>query len=264
MASPEVTALIGSWNNAATLPRAIESVLAQGLRQLELIVVDDGSTDETPDIVRNWRDPRVRLLSLEHMGIARSLNRGLEEAGSDLVAVLDADDWALPGRLERQVQLLRARPEVAVTGCLMREVDEQGTELRRRLKFATGDVTDTLLRFNSIPNTSAAFRRSAVLDAGGYDPRWRYAMEYDLWLRLAESNRIWNIGEELAVRELGSANAGARNERAQMTEALRIRLGALRRRRSLRGAGGLAYPFASYAAPMPLRRAVRRARGMAP
>ena len=72
MPTPAVSVLIGAWNNAATLPRAIESILEQTLSDLELIVVDDGSTDETPEVVGRYSDPRLRRLELEHMGISRS------------------------------------------------------------------------------------------------------------------------------------------------------------------------------------------------
>ncbi|MBA2506899.1 MAG: glycosyltransferase, partial [Thermoleophilaceae bacterium] len=245
----------------------IDSILGQRVEDLELIVVDDGSTDATPDIASGTGDPRVRHLPLPHMGISMSLNRGFAEARADYVAVLDADDWALPDRLERQLEVLESRPEVAVVGCWMDEVDAQGTRLKprfgRRMADATGDVTELIMRFNPIPNTSAAMRRSAVLDVRGYDPRYKYAMEYDLWLRLAESHRIWNLSEVLAVREMGGSNVAVRNDRDQVGETVRMKLAAIRRRRSAAGADGLIHPVLSYVMPLPLKRALRRARGMA-
>src|SRR5919204_161109 len=184
--SPRASVLIGCWNNADVLPVAIDSILAQTVRDFELIVVDDGSTDATADVVRAVADERVRYLGLAHQGIARSLNAGLQAARAPIVAIQDADDWSLPQRLERQLAVLEREPDVAVVGSRMREVDAGGRELRPRTSFAPGDVRGVLMRFNPIPNTSAALRRTAVLDAGGYDPRYRFAMEYDLWLRLAQ------------------------------------------------------------------------------
>ena len=107
--------MIGCWNNADTLREAIDSILGQSLRELELIIVDDGSTDATPEIVRQAQagDPRVRYLALEHMGISRSLNRGLAAAQAELVAFQDADDWSLPERLEREARV----PRSATGGC---------------------------------------------------------------------------------------------------------------------------------------------------
>src|SRR5207302_3086187 len=125
--------------------------------------------------------PRVRTLRMpRNVGISRSLNEALRTAGAAVVAIQDADDSSAPHRLERQLEVLDAEPDVAVVGSRMREVDEHGAELAPRTAFAAGDVGDALLRFNPIPNTSAVYRRDAVLELGGYDERYRYAMEYDL------------------------------------------------------------------------------------
>jgi glycosyltransferase involved in cell wall biosynthesis len=262
-----VTVLIGSYNNAGTLDRAIDAILAQTMRDLELIVIDDGSTDATPDVVAAamTRDERVRSLPMgRNVGIARSLNEGLRAARAPVVVVQDADDHSDPRRLERQLAVLDARPEVAVVGSRMHEVDEAGRPLAARTKFASGDVNHVLPHFNPIPNTSAAFRRDAALDAGGYDPRYRYAMEYDLWLRLADRWRIVALDEPLSTRVMGTANVAARAERAQTTEGILIRARALARRRTLRGAGGLLIPVVAWLTPTPLKRARRRRLGQAP
>ena len=266
-AVPRVTVLIGSYDNAATLPRAIESIVGQTVTDLELVVVDDGSTDATAEVTAAYaaEDPRVRLLSMgRNVGISSSLNAGLRSARAPIVAINDADDFSAPHRLERQLAVLDARPEVAVVGCRMREVDEAGVELRPRTSFRAGDAGRVLMRFNPIPNTSAALRRGAALAAGGYDPRLRYAMEYDLWLRLAERFTVWTLDEPLATRVMSSSNVASRAERAQTAEAIALRLRAMRRRRSLRGAHGLAPYVLSWLTPIEVKRALRRRLGQAP
>ena len=265
--TPRATVLIGAYNNASTLPRAIESVLAQTVTELELIVIDDGSSDGSADVAVAVAggDKRMRLLRMPHnVGISRSLNEGLRAAAAPVVAIQDADDWSEPVRLERQLGVLDSDPSVAVVGSRMREVDAAGAELRPRTSFASGDVGDVLLRFNPIPNTCAAFRRDAAVAAGGYDPRYRYAMEYDLWLRLAERDRVLTLDEVLATRVMSRTNVAARRERAQTAEAITIRARALRRRRTLRGAQWVLIPALSYVTPLPLKRALRRRLGMAP
>ena len=261
---PLVSVLIGCWNNAETLPRAIESILTQTVTDLELIVVDDGSTDRTPELVREISDERLRYLPLEHVGISGSLNRGLDEARAPVVAVQDADDWSLPERLERELAVLDERPEVAVVGARMREVDPSGAELRPRTTFAVGEVNRALLRFNPIPNSCAAFRRSAALEVDGYDPRYRYSMDHDLWLRIADRHLVFTLDEVLAVRLMSGQNVAARRERAQIAETIRVRAATLRRRRSLAGVQGLVLPSISYVTPLPLKRALRRRQGQAP
>jgi glycosyltransferase involved in cell wall biosynthesis len=264
---PAVTVLIGAYENAGTLPRAIASILEQTERRLELIVIDDGSADGSAAVAGEaiGSDPRGRVVRLErNVGIAQSLNAGLRAATAPLVAIQDADDHSASDRLERQLAVLAADQGVAVVGARMREVDAEGRVLQPRTTFAAGEVGPVLLRFNPIPNGCAAFRRDAALALGGYDPRYRYAAEYDLWLRIAERHRIVGLDEELCTRVMGRGNVAARAERAQIAEAIAIRVRALARRRTLRGAGGLARPALSYALPAPLKRGLRRRRGQAP
>jgi glycosyltransferase involved in cell wall biosynthesis len=264
--SVAVTVLIGAFENQKTVARAIKSILGQSEENLELVVVDDGSRDGSAEAAREaiGDDPRGRVMRLErNLGIARSLNAGMEAASAPVIAIQDADDYSAPERLERELEVLAAEPEVAVVGSRMREVDDSGRELRPRTSFAAGDVGSVLMRFNPIPNGSAAFRKDVALGLGGYDPRYRYATEYDLWLRIAERHRIVALDEELSTRVMGGGNVAARAERAQLAEGVAIRARALRRRRTLRGATGLLRPSLSYALPTPLKRALRERRGQA-
>jgi glycosyltransferase involved in cell wall biosynthesis len=265
--APCVSVLIGAYNNAATLERAARSMLEQTVSDLELLIVDDGSTDRTGEVAAYVaaEDPRAQVIAMpENVGIARALNAGLETARAPVVAVLDADDWSDPRRLERQLQLLERIHEVAVVGCRMWEVDEDGRELAPRTSFRAGDVTDVLMRFNPIPNTASAFRRDAVLSIGGYDPRYRWATEYDLWLRVAEWHRVYALDERLATRQMSSRNVAATREREQIAEAIVMRARAMRRRGSVKGITGLLPYGVSYVTPLPVKRAVRRVLGQAP
>jgi glycosyltransferase involved in cell wall biosynthesis len=198
------------------------------------------------------------------MGIARSLNLGLEQAVAPVVAVQDADDWSEPQRLERQLAVLDSSPEVAVVGGLMREVDEHGRELVPRTGHGVGDVNETLMRYNPLPNSCAAYRREVVRELGGYDARYRYAAEYDLWLRIAERHRVVVLDEVLATRRMSGTNVAGREERGPIAETIGLRVAAIRRRRSLRGAYWLALPAISFLTPRPLKRARRRRLGQAP
>jgi glycosyltransferase involved in cell wall biosynthesis len=264
---PRVSVLIGAYNSAATLDRAIDSILAQTVSDLELLAIDDGSRDDSLRLAHRAaaRDERVRVLEMgRNRGISLSLNEGLRAARAPFVAVQDADDFSAPHRLERQLAVLQERPDVAVVGSRMHEVNQSGVELVSRTTFAGDEVSAVLMRFNPIPNTSCCMRRSAVLALGGYDPRYRYAMEYDLWLRLAEHWQIVALEEPLSTRVMSATNVAARAERAQIAEGIAIRLRALRRRRTLRGARGLIAPSVSWLTPIPLKRARRRQLGQAP
>src|SRR5215211_5354301 len=160
MERPRVTAIVGTWNRASYVDRAIASLLGQTVKELELIVADDGSTDETEKVVAGFDDPRVRYLTGPHVGISGNLHRALRAAWADFVALLDSDDWSLPRRLERQLPVLESRPEVAVVGHRMTEVDHAARELAPRVRFAAGDVNRELMRFNPISNSCALLRRT--------------------------------------------------------------------------------------------------------
>jgi glycosyltransferase involved in cell wall biosynthesis len=264
---PAVTVLIGAYDHESTLPRAIASILDQTESNLELIVIDDGSTDGSAEAATEaiGSDSRGRVMRLErNVGIARSLNAGLRAATARVAAIQDADDHSEPGRLARQLEVLDSDPGIAVVGSRMREVDAAGGVLRPRTTFAAGDVGEVLMRFNPIPNSSAAFRCEPALGVGGYDQRYRYAPDHDLWLRLAERHRVVALDEELSTRVMGTSNVAARAERAQIAEGIAIRARALRRRRTLRGARGLVRPAVSYLTPLAIKRALRRRRGQAP
>jgi glycosyltransferase involved in cell wall biosynthesis len=258
-----MTAIVGTWNRARYLPDAIGSLLAQTLDQLEVIVADDGSTDETPQVVRLFEDPRVRYLRGPHVGISANLNRAIAEARADYVALLDSDDWAMPERLERQLDVLESRPEVAVVGFRMTEVDARGQEVVPRVTFASGDVNDALMHFNPISNSCAAFRREAVLAVGGFDPSYRCTVDWDLWLRVADGWVVHTLDEVLGVRRMHEDNISIRRERQQIRAGLRARAATVRRRGSLRGVTGLAPAMLSYVTPIPLKRVRRRRLGQA-
>jgi glycosyltransferase involved in cell wall biosynthesis len=264
MPEPQVTVLMGCWNNAATLPRAIDSILSQSLADLELLIVDDGSTDETPSLVEGYSDPRLRFHPIEHVGISRSLNIGLEESRAPLVAIHDADDWSLPERIERQAALLNERTDVAVVGCWMDEVDERERVLEPRSPRVAGEIRDDLLRWNPLPGTCVMLRRRETLDVGGFDPDFRFAADYDLIARLSDRHTIYCLGEVLAMRQKSSSAAGSSNERAQLKEVLRVQAETIRRRRQPAAYRFLIRTLVSLAAPLSLKRAVRRRRGKAP
>jgi glycosyltransferase involved in cell wall biosynthesis len=267
MTAPRMTVLIGAYNNAQTLERAARSMLDQTVSDIELLIIDDGSTDSTGDVARLIAadDRRTRVLTMPgNVGISRSLNAGLQAAAAPNIAVLDADDWSDARRLERQRESLERRRNTAVVGVRMREVDESGRELVPRTRLAEGEVNGILMRFNPIPNTASAFRRAAALAIGGYDARYKWASDYDLWLRLAEHHGIVVLDEVLATRQMSSRNVAAKREREQIAETIVMRAQAMRRRRSMRNVSGLLPYVVSYATPLTLKRAVRRRIGQAP
>jgi GT2 family glycosyltransferase len=189
MSAPRVTVLMAVYNGAEYLREAIDSVIGQTFSDLELLIVDDASTDETVAIVESYDDPRIRLLRNEtNLNQVVSLNRGLVEARGDYVARLDHDDVCRPTRLERQVAVLDTRPDVGVVGCFMEMRDEVGAApepLANRVADYPDFLYAILTERRLLGHPAVMFRREAVLSVRGYEEAARWAEDRELWARLA-------------------------------------------------------------------------------
>lgn len=177
-------------NGATFLLEAVESVLAQDFADFEYVFVDDGSTDETVQILEAVDDPRLRIVRPASRGRGAALNAGLATARAPLVAILDADDVALPGRLAVQHRLMREHPEVAAlsAACLMR----RGAATRPRAAAEVMRVVEPceLIRRTPIAHSATVLRRESVLALGGYSEDRSVLFDLDLWIRMAEHGLV--------------------------------------------------------------------------
>jgi hypothetical protein len=195
--NPTVSVVMAVRNGAVFLEEAVESVLAQTLRDLELIVVDDGSTDRTPEILAEFAraDPRIRLVGPAAGGLSRALNLACAEARGQYLARLDADDVAIPDRLELQTVFLNAHPEVAVVGGAAILIDERGDVLGTVNYPADPAEVARVLASGRVPvmHPAATMRASAFRATSGYRRIVEGAEDYDLWLRISTQCRITNL-----------------------------------------------------------------------
>jgi len=227
--TPAVSVLMGVWNGAPRVREAIESVLGQTLGDLELVVVDDGSTDATASILGSFGDPRVRVTRERRGGLTSALRSALGLARAPLVARLDADDVALPERLERQRDFLERHPEVGLLGTAAREVDGIGREVGVvRPPTEDAALRGALIRHNPFVHSSVMMRRSALEQAGGYDPSFPVAQDYDLWMRMSRVTRMANLPEALVVRRLLPGRISATREAERLRAEARVRWRAVR------------------------------------
>lgn len=189
------------FNGERYLADAVESVLEQTLPDLELVVVDDGSSDSSREIVEAFAlsDARVRLIvNDENLGVAPARNQAWREARAPFVAVLDSDDVALPDRLSRQVEFLDAHPSVAAVGGAVIAIDGSGRH-GSLIRFPTSNsaIRSTLRRHNCLAHPTVLMRRSALVAVDGY--RLDRAEDYDLWLRLSERWMLANLSEPVTL-----------------------------------------------------------------
>ena len=193
--SPKVTVLIPVFNRERFVDEAIRSVVEQDFADFEVVVVDDGSTDRTPEVLAAWakRDPRVVVVtSPENQGIPGALNLGLAHARGKYVARLDSDDLMLSRRLAEQAAVLDARPEVVLVSCAYAILDVAGNRLGTWKGDEPPEVTAFLLNFFNVVGGGGQvmFRLSEVLEEGGYARQYPSSEDYDLWVRLLRRGRI--------------------------------------------------------------------------
>lgn len=208
---PKVSVVIKSYNHAAYIGQTIRSILEQSFQDFEIIVTDDGSTDGTPDIVRQFSDSRIKLEILpRNHGISLAMNLSISRATGEYIAILNSDDFALPGRLEKQVNFLNSKPDVSVVVGLPMPVDDDGkpcesyNDFDRPLSFPDFKTATWLNSFffkgNCICAPTAMIRRSVYMDIGEYNPRLTNIQDFDIWIRiLSAGHTIFMLPEKLTA-----------------------------------------------------------------
>ena len=202
MPSPTVSVVIPAYNAAPFVRRAVDSVLAQSWADRELLVVDDGSSDGTLQVLGAYGE-RIRVLCQANAGPAAARNRGLREAAGRYVAFLDADDWWLPAKLSRQVALLDGQPGVGFCSTATRVVTQDGAPAADWPCGGGGrPLLETLFVHSAAVSGSTSgvlARRDLLLAAGGFDEALRGFEDPDLWIRLAARAGYACISEPLTV-----------------------------------------------------------------
>jgi glycosyltransferase involved in cell wall biosynthesis len=216
---PKVSVVIKAYNHAAYVRQTIQSVLDQSFQDFEIVVTDDASTDATADIVREFKDPRIDLQVLpRNHGISIAMNTTIARARGEYLAILNSDDYALPGRLEKQVALLEANPDVSVSFGMPLPIDDNGMETKAFNSFIVpadpeGATRAAWLRYlfyqgNCFCGPSGMIRRTAYAAAGPYDPRFTNLQDYDMWIRMLKAGRnIHVMPDRLTAFRIRANNA---------------------------------------------------------
>lgn len=204
MPTPAISVVMSVYNGERFLALAIESVLAQDFRDFEFLIVDDGSTDSSPEIISRYAatDSRIRPILRENRGLIASLNEMIEAARAPIIARMDADDICRPHRFSRQIAFLAAHPDYGVVGSWSEDIGEEGEALFRT-GMADHPLTheDMLIAIENggqlICHPAAMYRRDVVRSVGAYHAAFRHCEDLDLWLRLTGATKLGNIPERL-------------------------------------------------------------------
>jgi len=212
---PRVSVVMSVYNEEPYVGHAIDSILRQTFRDFEFVIIDDGSVDRTPHILQSYRNPRLRIYHQENQGQSASLNRGIQLAAGAYIARMDADDIALPQRLEREVRFLDVHPDIALVGTWCMKVNTAtGHERLQRLPENDAAIRRFLVVDNPFIHSSVMIRRSVIETVGLYDRRliWQ---DYDLWVRVAGNHRMANIPEPLMVRRKHPASISGTSKKSR-------------------------------------------------
>ena len=201
-----ISVIIPTYNRGEVLERAIKSVLAQTYKNYELIVVDDGSTDNTHSILRKYKD-KIRFYSKLHGGVSSSRNFGLEKAEGTWVAFLDSDDYWLPEKLERQMEFLQKNPDILVV-----QTDEKWIRngvpvnpMKKHRKYS-GWIFEQCLPLCIVSPSAVMIHQLVFNDVGVFDEDLPVCEDYDLWLRISLKYQIALLPEKLIVKTGGHSD----------------------------------------------------------
>lgn len=235
--SPELTVLMNVFNAEKYLNLAIESILEQTYTDFEFIIINDGSKDSSEAIIQKYAqlDPRIIFLSRENKGIVASANEGIALSSTKYIARMDADDIALPNRLEEEMNFLKENEDVVCVGSGSIIIDDEGYELTVwSIPTKDYDIQKLLMAGHCpLANPSVIFRKDAAIKVGCYREEFGTAEDYDLFLRLGEVGKLANINKPLIKYRFLSGSVSGKNQ-IQQRETMRLACSEAWKRRGIK------------------------------
>lgn len=225
--TPVISIVMPAYNADASIGAALQSIWAQDFRDFEAIVIDDGSTDGTRDLVGRCRDPRLRLICLDrNQGIIAALNLALGEARGEFIARFDADDVSDPQRLSTQLNILRKETRIGVIGSALTLVGENEQVVGQWNYPATEALSRWQMLFKTpVAHSAALSRRAVVAEAGGYSRDFPLAEDYELWSRVTRLAGIRSVQRPLVRYSIGAA--GVSRQRYVEQRGMQVRIAAM-------------------------------------
>lgn len=232
---PAVSVVICIYNGEKYLRQAVDSVLSQSLTNFELLLIDDGSSDRSLDMLRQYaqKDSRCRVFTGKNQGVIHSRNMGNQQALAEYIAVMDADDICMPERLETQFQFLKAHPDYVAVGSRVLLIDPEGRPIMPLLLASTHEEIDAIHmagRGGAIINPSTMMRKSAFMQVGMYRENSLHAEDMDMFLRLAEVGKLANLTNTLLHYRQHPSSIGYKHAKTQQASAAQVAKAAYSRR----------------------------------
>jgi len=229
MNPPTVSVVMSVYNGQRFLSEAVQSILGQSFSDFEFVIVDDGSTDKSSEILAQYmrRDGRIRVHRQTNKGRALSLNIGMELSKGRYIARMDADDVALPNRLAEQVDFMERHPEVGLLSGSYERINSDGRLMDTvRLPLGDDEIRSMMLHSNAMCHPAVMMKKEVAIACGGYRKVFSESEDYDLWLRMSERIQLANLEQPILRYRVHSKQASIVNLRHQMLCVLAARTGA--------------------------------------
>jgi len=258
---PETSILLSVLNGERTLNRCLKSIRDQTYTNYELIVVNDGATDNTPILLTRWRihfGERLRIIThSESAGLTTSLNEAIENTRGNWIARIDADDWWHKDKLQIQTHFMQSHPHIGIVGTWYQNIE---TNQRRTIKLPTQNesIKKSMYKQNPFGHSTVLMRKEVIAKAGGYDQCLQFGQDRDLWFRLLHQTNFANIPQVLCYRDI---SASSTNKHKQIIQNLKTTSKYIRLHRApLTQYLHLAEPLAVLITPRKIRQKIRQLR----
>ena len=208
MGNPLVTVFIPLYNTEKYIRESLESILNQTYSNLEILIVDDGSTDQSINIVNSFTDPRIRLIkNSENKGIPYTRNVGLNEANGKYMVIMDSDDVALPNRVERQVEFLEENPDIDVVGSFYEIFGGKSNKIYKTSYITPEEIKAGLLFYNRIGNPTTTIHLETLKKYNlSYNLNYFVAQDYEMWIQISKVGKLAILPEVLLKYRFGHSN----------------------------------------------------------
>ena len=198
MKAPKVSVLLPTYNRVQTISESINSVLSQDFKNFELLIMNDSSTDKTTEIIRRYKEKDRRIVAInnpENLGLQKTLNKGILEAKGEYIARIDDDDvWAYNSKLREQVDFLDSHKNHVIVGTFGYLMNSQGVVIKKNvLPMSDVEIREGILIACPFFHSSVMYRKSVLNEIGKYSVDYKYAEDLDLWCRMGEIGKFYNI-----------------------------------------------------------------------
>ena len=226
---PKVSIIIPTYNQSQYLEEAIESALNQTYKNIEIIIVDDGSTDNTPEVIKSF-DNKIIYIQQKNKGASSARNTGIKKANGEYIAFLDADDMWLKNKLENQIKFIQNNPEIGLLGTGCYQMIDMSKMIHKKIFPAKNEILQKdLIKYNPFIQSSVMIKKDVFNSIGLYDEKFKESEDYDLWLRIAQKYKVANLEQALVTKKYYAEGLSKDKDNKQLYFVLKAKNNAIKR-----------------------------------